>query len=151
MTIQEAKGKLKVGMRVRCKGYDSSGPNSLFDGTVSYLSCSAFTIKRDDGVCGGGYEFGWLVPFSRLGATIEILTGSTEPEKKTMSSSIIEFFKNMAATPDDRLLKEHGIEDPIGTPTEAGLALSAQIEYKRNRAEIIEIVKKAAEARKEKS
>lgn len=61
---------------------------------------------------------------------------------RTMIKSTIEFFKEMTASDDEKLLKKHGIEDPIGTPTEDGLKLSALISYKTNRAKITEIVTK---------
>lgn len=60
---------------------------------------------------------------------------------KTMSN-IIEFFRNMTASADEKLLKEMGIEDPVGTPTEVGIRLSNEISYKANRAAVIEIARK---------
>jgi hypothetical protein len=61
---------------------------------------------------------------------------------KSAIMNIVNFFRNMTATPDEKLLKELGIEDPIGTPTSVGLELSANITYKANREEIIKIAKK---------
>lgn len=56
-----------------------------------------------------------------------------------MSTSIVDFFKNMTASADEKLLKEFGIEEPIGTPTTVGLELSARINYQANRAAIIKV------------
>jgi hypothetical protein len=66
--------------------------------------------------------------------------------KNTMSN-IVEFFKNISASKEDKLLKEMGIEDPINVPTEEGLKLSGMIDYKKNRDDIIKICqqKKAEE------
>lgn len=64
--------------------------------------------------------------------------------------NVIEFFRNLGASVEDKLLKEYKIEDPIGTPTQAGLDLSAQITYKANREAIVGLVKKMDEAAKKK-
>lgn len=61
---------------------------------------------------------------------------------KPLMSNILDFFRNLTATPDDLLLKELGIENPVGVPTETGLKLSQEINYKANRTEIIELAKK---------
>ena len=71
-------------------------------------------------------------------------TNSTNSNPSFMSS-VKEFFRNMTASPDEKLLKEFGIEDPIGSPTAQGLALSAEITYKANRAEIIKIAQQMKE------
>lgn len=65
---------------------------------------------------------------------------------KNIMTNVLEFFRSMTATADEKLLKELGIEDPIGTPTDTGLKLSAELSYRANRAEIIEIAKKMKEA-----
>lgn len=59
---------------------------------------------------------------------------------KSFMSNVVQFFKNITASAEDKLLLKHGIEDPIGTPTSTGLELSAQVSYKANRAKVIEIV-----------
>lgn len=67
--------------------------------------------------------------------------------QKTMSS-VIDFFQNLGVSAEEKLLKKHGVEDPIGTPTAKGLELSALISYKANRAEIIKLVKEMDEEEK---
>lgn len=58
---------------------------------------------------------------------------------KSFMSSVVEFFRNLTASSDDKLLKEMGLENPVGVPTETGLQLSAEINYKKNREEIVKI------------
>lgn len=61
---------------------------------------------------------------------------------KSLMSNVIEFFKNITLSPDDKLLKEYGLEDPTGTPTTKGWDLSHMISYQANRAAIIEVAQK---------
>ncbi len=80
------------------------------------------------------------------------LYSGTKPTTMT-NASPIEYFKKRDLTKDDRLLLEYGMEQPTGEPTPAGYDLSDEIDYKRNRAEIIKILKemdaeKKAEAKK---
>lgn len=56
-------------------------------------------------------------------------------------NNVVTFFKNLSLTSEDKLLLAEGIELPTGTPTPEGLALSAEITYRANRAVIIAIVK----------
>lgn len=66
-------------------------------------------------------------------------------------SNVIDFFRNLTASPNDLLLKELGIENPTNVPTELGLKLSQEITYAANRARIIEIalqMKADADAKK---
>lgn len=69
---------------------------------------------------------------------------------KSLMSDVVTFFKNMSLTKDDKLLIELGLEDPSGVPTQKGYDLSNEIDYKRNRAEIIKIAQemKAEEKKK---
>jgi hypothetical protein len=69
---------------------------------------------------------------------------------KNIMSNIVEFFKNVSASKEDKLLKEMGVEDPINVPTEEGLKLSAMIDYKKNRDEIVEICKQKKTEEEEK-
>jgi hypothetical protein len=69
---------------------------------------------------------------------------------KNIMSNIVEFFKNISASKEDKLLKEMGIEDPINVPTAEGLKLSAMINYKKNRDEIVEICKQKKTEEEEK-
>ena len=45
-----------------------------------------------------------------------------------------------SATEDEKLLKEMGIEDPIGTPTTLGFDLSDEINYKKNRRWLLSVI-----------
>ena len=69
---------------------------------------------------------------------------------KNIMTNVLEFFRSMTATADEKLLKELGIEDPIGTPTETGLKLSNEIQYKENRTKVIEVAKAMKEAQEKK-
>ena len=64
---------------------------------------------------------------------------------QTFMGNVKDFFRGLTATEDERLLKELGLENPIGTPTQEGLELSAEISYKANRAEIIKVAKQMKE------
>lgn len=83
------------------------------------------------------------------------LEGSTETtyssKPTSFMSNVIDFFRNLTASPNDLLLKELGIENPTNVPTELGLKLSQEITYAANRARIIEIalqMKADADAKK---
>ena len=71
--------------------------------------------------------------------------------KKTMGK-FAKFFRNLSLNADDKLLIEMGLEDPTGVPTADALALSAEISYKTNRPEIINLAgqMKTEEAKSEK-
>jgi hypothetical protein len=58
---------------------------------------------------------------------------------KSFMDNATDFYHNMTASKEDKLLKEMGLENPIGIPTEEGLRLSAFIQYKNNKAEIIKV------------
>ncbi len=73
------------------------------------------------------------------------IDNSIKPTGKTFMANVLEFFKNITATADEKLLQEFYIEDPIGTPTEVGFELSHQITYKANREAIIAIAKQMKE------
>lgn len=71
--------------------------------------------------------------------------------KPSFMSDVIEFFKNLTASDAQKLRLKHGVEDPIGTPTEKGFKLSNLISYQNNLAKIDEIVasmEKEEEAKK---
>lgn len=57
------------------------------------------------------------------------------------SGDILDFYTSSALTPDERILRELGIEDPVGSPTDLGLKLSELITYRANKAEILKIAK----------
>lgn len=63
-------------------------------------------------------------------------------EKKPFMDKIIDRFRELTASKEEKLLKRLGIEDPIGTPTDLGLRLAAEIAYKENREKVIEAAKK---------
>lgn len=70
---------------------------------------------------------------------ISSTTKIIDSHNKSPMQRALDFFKNMTAKPEEKLLKKFGLEDPIGTPTEVGLKLSEQITYKANRDEIIKL------------
>ncbi len=71
------------------------------------------------------------------------LEGSSETtyssKPTSIMSNVLDFFRNITTTPNDKLLKELGIENPTNVPTELGLKLSQEITYVANRTKIIEI------------
>ncbi len=72
-------------------------------------------------------------------------------ESNTMgntTTNVLDFFRNLAASEEEKLLKKLGLENPIGTPTEEGLKIATEMNYKAHRNEIIELAKKMDEAQK---
>jgi len=72
----------------------------------------------------------------------EWIDPSTKPSSNltpSFMSNVLDFFREMTSSKEDKLLKKLGIENPIGTPTELGLKLASEIAYKAHRAEIIKI------------
>lgn len=65
----------------------------------------------------------------------------------SLMSDILSFFKNLTATEPEKLRLEHGLEQPLGTPTAKGLELSALISYRANLAEIDRVVAEAEKAK----
>ena len=64
-----------------------------------------------------------------------------KPITKRMAN-ILTMFRDSFASAEDKLLKKHYIEDPIGVPTEEGLRLATELLYKEKREEIIKLVQK---------
>ena len=136
---------LVVGQRIRTNAFNNSisaskGDNERvngFTGTIVHVGDNYFWVKRDD-----GFSDTWSIRTYNAEAFIEFLDSSSDTSMPTTAANIMEFFNNLTATAEEKLLKKHGLEDPIGTPTSVGLSLSAQIQYKANRKEIIEIAKK---------
>lgn len=69
----------------------------------------------------------------------------TNPPKESLMTRATTFFRNLTLSPEAKLLQELGLENPDGTPTEAGYDLSLEITYKANREKIIEIAKQMKE------
>jgi len=137
----------KVGDRVKYvsgKWYDNCG-NPLWGGKSGKIAGEI--IKEIRGSILFNYEVRWDNNYVN-GYHKEDLELVNSNNNKIMSN-IKEFFVNLKATPEERLLKEMGMENPIGTPTQEGLELSALISYQANRAEIIKIAqaKKAEETK----
>lgn len=83
-----------------------------------------------------------------VNALYDVINSRDTKTTKTIMSNIIEKFRELTSTPEERLLKTHGIEDPIGTPTKQGLDLALELLYTEKRDEIIEIVKKLDKSEK---
>jgi hypothetical protein len=154
MLLKQAikEGRLKVGMMVRTNG-DDNDICEYFKGEISFFGpwkdARKIAITRSDGKTGGGPEGSWQIRQDNEAAEIEFDEVESPKTLKsitmTTTENILSFFRNMTASADEKLLKEMGIEDPIGTPTETGLRLCAEILYKENRAKVIEIVKSMKE------
>ena len=75
--------------------------------------------------------------------TAESLNKSIEALKpKTLMSSLIQTFRNLTLSADDKLLVDLGLEDPSGVPTSWGYDLMREVVYKANREKLIEAAKK---------
>lgn len=60
-------------------------------------------------------------------------------------SSLRDFYRHMTASPEDKLMRDSGLEDPIGVPTPEGIALLQEILYKKFRDDVIAVAKSAKE------
>lgn len=96
------------------------------------LTGKKLTQPNSDGSCSCG-------DLDHLYLYEEPATPVTSTNNKSIMSSIVDFFRNLTASSDDKLLKEMALEDPIGVPTATGLQLSNEIQYKKNREEIVKI------------
>lgn len=158
--------RIRSGMRVRTNG-DGSKIGPIVTGRVLCVHEDRLYIEGNYGsACPqhypnhpGGKTYSnqsFKIKFSSPG-WIEILENNSSTvgggnQKKESMNPLVRFVKNLLLTDDDKLLIELGIEDPTKVPTCDGLALSAQITYAKNRAEIIEHAKDLkAEQDKEKS
>lgn len=142
MTIPQAKGVLNEGDRVRTNGNAGRASDEKFSGTITRLGSEDFWVRRDDGkLGGGGKDQDWIVNWDNKTAWIEVLTA--EKITKPLMSNILDFFKNVTASPAEKLRLKHGLEQPLGTPTARGLELSALISYRANLAEIDKVVAQA--------
>lgn len=154
MLIKEAHelGIISVGKRVKTNGDTSGIGDGIFSGRIVKVGKTDFDVLRDDGKTGCGVDGSWSIASLNDKATIEFEDGTetTNPLAKS-SMSVLDFFRDLTATPNDKLLKELGIENPTNIPTELGLKLSQEITYAANRARIIEIalqMKADADAKK---
>lgn len=109
-------------------------PRSLY-ATLNYdLKPSSINTSYRGGTWGS--HASTTDPMERMRFTV---TGEIKT-KPTLMKNVLEFFKNMTASAEEKLLQEYGVEDPIGTPTSRGMELALQIMYKANRAEVIKVV-----------
>lgn len=60
-------------------------------------------------------------------------------------SSLLETFRKLTLSADDKMMIEMGLENPTGVPTEEGLKLWQEMAYRKDRAEVIEQAKKIKE------
>lgn len=147
LTIDECRFGLKAGDRVQVR---ESGIEESFTGSVRTNDGTLLAIYRDDGKRGGGGGGSWLISATSPNNEFYLLSEKSSLFTTNMSSacvsgpvaSILDFFQNIAATPEEKLLKKFGLENPIGTPTDTGLQLAARIQYTKLRAEVIEVAKK---------
>ena len=72
---------------------------------------------------------------------IRFLDNNSNP-RQTIMSKLIEKFRQLTATPDEKLLISRGIENPLGVPTSEGYMLLQEILYRENRAKVIDVVRK---------
>jgi hypothetical protein len=147
---------LKHGQRVKCIIHGTHIDDAMI--SIDENNLVYICQNKKDGSAADdrlGYKYSWRIynpgrsePFSQQVQEEGVSCLEIIKEQNNKPMNLIEFFRNATATADEKLLKKHGVEDPIGTPTEEGLRLSAEIQYRKNRAEIIEIVKKLEEEAK---
>lgn len=137
MTVQEAytRGLIRDGAPVLTNGDNGGITSQRIAGIIAHstqaLKYGGFTIKCDASSDYPGKM--WNINNDNSNAYIEFLD-------QTDTMSIRDFYSNMKATPEEKLLKQYNIENPIGTPTAEGLELAALLNYNAQRAEIIKIV-----------
>lgn len=110
-------------------------PNGCCDGRT-WEEKWGYSEYGDDGK---NFRLGTIRPGDRFAwckenCEIEILN-------KTTSMDLQAFVATRDASPDQKLLKRHGIENPIGTPTPLGLELAAVLTYQDKREALVEILK----------
>lgn len=118
--------------------------------------CSeAYGYPAKEGHCPECYRNDYAALTRLAVAIFRKLEGSTETtyssKPTSIMSNVLEFFRNLTATPNDLLLKELGIENPTNVPTDLGIKLSQEITYAANRDRIVEIalqMKADADAKK---
>lgn len=126
-------GKVKAGDKVKKVG-STSGCDHVFVGKETVI----FSIS-DNGVMYGGCPN--RHPFAEDWG-LELVTYN----QKTIMTNIFDYFRNIGIKPEDKLLKEFGLEDPINVPTAEGLKMSAEMDYAKNRQAIIDICQQAKAA-----
>jgi hypothetical protein len=138
MTIKEAfdRGLIKKGARIRT---DSHGICTI--GCTKSYDSSLFCLIRDDknkGSCNGAdCSKGWTVG-NDSGELIEFLDEETTKTSLTASmSTIIDKLNALSQTSEEKLLLKHGIESPLGKPTEDGFKFLMNILYNDHREDII--------------
>lgn len=109
-------------------------------GSLVHKSNGALAVSLVNMRCGKSSE-GNVFHFSNSGEYTRKCSIKILNHKPTIMTNVLDFFRELSATSDEKLLKEFGVESPIGTPTALGLELSSAIAYKANRTQIIDIVK----------
>lgn len=125
----------------------SDGLNDAIFDAMSILKigfCNeAYGYENTGGSLIGGWPEARWHDFAALTRVVKklftLIEGKTPSSTSTTMSNVLDFFRDLTATPNDKLLKELGIENPTNVPTELGLKLSQEITYAANRAKIIEI------------
>lgn len=73
------------------------------------------------------------------GGTIRYVNDQSFIQK--IMNNIIQTFRNLTLSADDKMLVEMGLENPQGVPTSEGIQLMSEVLYKANRAALIEAAK----------
>jgi len=137
MLASEAKGKLKVGMRIK-RIFDSSNwcmVKMLNDN--NYYEC----IEE-----GHGWKVGDRGNINWDKGTIEILDENNKPNIKDMS--FIDSMRKLGNSEVDNFLIDSGLEDPKGIPTAEGLKAMTEIIYMENREKLVAKAKEILEKKK---
>ena len=116
----------KVGDKIKNIDPDTYRNNTGKTGIIVRIEGNDCSIEYEDGATGcGDKRFYQLI----------------NNNNQTIMTKALEFYRNITASAEEKLLKKFGLEDPIGTPTAEGLALAQEILYKQTRNQIIDIAK----------
>jgi len=137
--ISEAKGKLRIGMRVRSNG-NGAYVGYVYDGVITHIEKDRFTVKRDDGEYGEGFNSGWFVRFESEGF-ITILSENTMVDITKarfgvsyceFSDKVYEYFENRkdAEKRVDELSKDKGVTNIVLFEVGKKWKLETPVEYK---------------------
>jgi hypothetical protein len=142
--LAQLKAFIKVGDYVK-----SVDGNSSPCGSVG-RSAAQVTQISDERIwfagCSHFFTEGGVVDLCDASGNVIAYQSPTLTAIKTSMSTLIEKFQNFFAEPTDLMLKKYGIENPTGTPTQAGLDLLLNIMYRERRADVIAAVTKIADA-----
>lgn len=116
MSVKEYQKIARVGDRIQSNGDGSYGDLVVsFSGRVIFVGRRVFTVKRDDGVRGGGNTGGWRVGWNMPG-TLKVL------ENKGTSMSLKSLVKRAFMSEPARSFLKAGITDECGDLTSEGQA-----------------------------